>query len=64
MGSIGTLLTVPSALSLVLKKSQVSSGGNFYDCLGILWVMERKGLSDRMVEVANGEVLIFGVVHI
>ncbi len=55
------LTTLTSALSLVFKKLPRSlSAGNFWDCLGVGWVMEQEGVSVKIAEVFNGKVLAFG----
>ncbi len=41
----------------VLDNSQVFSGGSFWYCLGVGWVMGREGVSDEMVRVINVKAL-------
>ncbi len=44
--------------------SQVLSRGNFWDCLGVGWVMEREDVSDEMGGVTTGKALVFDGVEV
>ncbi len=44
--------------------SQVFSGGNFWNCLGVGWVMGREGVSEKMGGAFNWKVLAFGGVEV
>ncbi len=48
-------------LSLVFKKIPRSLVVlDFWDCLGVGWLTEREGESDKMVKITNWKVLAFG----
>ncbi len=38
----------------VYDNSQVFGGGNFWDCLGVGWVLRREGVSDKFWELLVG----------
>ncbi len=46
------------------ENSQVFSGGNFWGCLSVGWIMGRERASDEMGGVTNGKLLAFGWVEV
>ncbi len=48
----------------VYDNSQVFSGGNFWDYLGVGWVMGPEGVSDQTGGATNAKVLAFGGVEV